>query len=174
MKTKLYSFFALICAILICSSYKYPHPLKLTASLIEYNPEKENIRVECKVFIDDFEYCMNKRLNENINITALTEEDIKGIEEYFKKHYIISFNDQLVPLRFQDIEIYNNYNVLIVKFDESDLTIKKGDQFAIENTLLLEEFPRTQTNRIALRLPPFIPEYSFETWSQKTAVSYTF
>ena len=31
------------------------HPLKLSASLIEYDPKDKTIRLECKVFLDDFD-----------------------------------------------------------------------------------------------------------------------
>ena len=38
------------------------HPLKLSASLIEFDPEAKTLRMECKVFRDDFERSLDSFL----------------------------------------------------------------------------------------------------------------
>jgi MinD-like ATPase involved in chromosome partitioning or flagellar assembly len=59
-KRKIYKALLLVCVIIITTSFK--HPIKLTASLIEYDTNTANLKSECKVFIDDFEKSINKKL----------------------------------------------------------------------------------------------------------------
>jgi hypothetical protein len=44
----------------------FKHPIKLTASLIEYNENTKMLSVECKVFIDDFEKALIKPLQKTL------------------------------------------------------------------------------------------------------------
>jgi len=153
----------LTCAVLFSVSFKEMHPIKLTASLIEYNPKKTSLRMECRVFIDDFENSINKKFTKNISVSNLSKEDIKYIEAYFEKYYLITVNDKKYPLRYKSSEIMKAYNVFVIKFSEDVVTINKGDQVCIENKLFFEDFAFMQSNRVTVRIPPFITENFFET-----------
>jgi hypothetical protein len=151
-------FFALIS--LTTTSFK--HPIKLTASLIEYEATTKSLKMECKVFIDDFEKSINKTLAKNINVSTLTKADKDGIEDYFEKYYNITVNGKKLPLKYKASEVMKEYNVLTIKFSENTITVKKGDKLLIENTLFFEEFGYLQSNRITIRIPPFITEDNHE------------
>ncbi len=159
---KFYNVCLLVSILLFSTSFKDVHPIKLTASLIEYNPEKTSLRMECRVFIDDFENSINKTRTNPIRVTNLSKEGIKGIEEHFEKYYTIIVNDKKIPLKYKSSEIMEKYNILIIKFYEDTLALKKGDQICIENTLFFEEFKFLQTNRITVQLPPFLTQEYFE------------
>lgn len=149
-----------MCVWLLFGSFK--HPIKLTASLIEYDEKTNALRMECKVFIDDFEKSINKTLAKNITVTALSHEDKKGIENYFEKYYNITHNGNKLPLKYKVSEVMKEYNVLTIKFSEKIIKLKKGDKVLIENTLFFEEFGYMQSNRITIRIPPFITEDNHE------------
>ena len=143
-------------------SPSYDHPLKLSASLIEYNQGAKNIRMECRVFIDDFEKCINKILPSNINVFNLTNTDQKGIEYYFNKYYLIKINGKKIPLKYQSSEVNRGYNTLTIKFSETPLSLKKGDKVWVKNTILFEEFGYSQVNRITLHLSPLLKEHNHQ------------
>ena len=70
------------------------HPLKLSASLIDYDPKKKTIRMECRVFQDDFELSLSRSVLKGRDLSKLTKEERpKIIEAYFKQIYSIRFND---------------------------------------------------------------------------------
>jgi len=171
MKQKI-SLLILLFTVLIQLSFT--HPLKLTASLVEYNPDKKTIRMECRVFMDDFKKSIHSLILDDIDITNPTEEDKKRIEVYFNKYYKISINEKKIPLVYKDFEIKEKYNVITYKFLDQDIDIKKGDKLLIENTLLFKDFGYVQSNIIAMQFPPFFLENSYETTMTNISYSYTF
>ena len=168
---KCYKIILLLNVLLFCTSFKVSHPIKLTSSLIEYNPETTRIEMECRVFIDDFVYSINDTLTKNINLSNLSEEDKKGIEAYFEKHFVITINDKKFPLKYRLSKVMEEYNVFSVKFSEAISAIKKGDQICISNTLFFKEYDFLQSNKITVRIPPFITENYFEATSDNDSLS---
>ena len=167
-----YKIFTIIVVVTFTTSFK--HPIKLTASLIEYDTNTANLKSECKVFIDDFEKSINKKLVKNINLSNLTQEDKTGIEDYFEMHFNITYNGKILPLKYKGIEVLKEYNVVTIKFIENKLKIKKGDKILIENTLFFEEFGYMQSNRITVRIPPFIAEDNREAVVNNYTIPYNF
>lgn len=95
----------------------------------------------------------------------MSKDDIKGIENYFEKYYKIFINDKIYPLEFTSSKVFEKQNVLALKFSKEVPIIKKGDQICIENTMFFHEFRFLQSNRITVRIPPFITENYFEVTS---------
>lgn len=167
-----YKILTIIAVMTFTTSFK--HPIKLTASLIEYDTNTANLKSECKVFIDDFEKSINKKLIKNINLSNLTQEDKTGIEDYFEMHFNITYNGKILPLKYKGLEVLKEYNVVTIKFIENKLKIKKGDKILIENTLFFEEFGYIQSNRITVRIPPFITEENHEAIISNYAIPINF
>ncbi|WP_299675863.1 DUF6702 family protein [uncultured Tenacibaculum sp.] len=160
--------FFLIGIFLVFSSFN--HPLKITASLIEYNANEKKIRVECKVFVDDFLQSMGRPMNVN----HLNEKDIADIEKYFNEYYVITVNDQKFNFNYDSSYFQKALNVLTIKFNESDLVVKKGHILKVKNTLLFDVFGFLQSNRMELRFPPFFKSSYFESTKVKDSLTYTF
>ena len=71
---------------LVLPSMTLSHPLKLSASLVEYDPHQETLRMECKVFIDDFDSSLFLSVLKGVDRNTLTSLDKKrAIEAYFEK-----------------------------------------------------------------------------------------
>ncbi|WP_298317565.1 DUF6702 family protein [uncultured Aquimarina sp.] len=153
------------CLLLFSTSFSSSHPIKLTSSLIQSFPESNSLEVECRVFIDDFTFSMNDTFTKNFNASDLSKEDIEGIENYFKKYYKIIINDKIYTLTYISSEVFEKHNVLSIKFSKKIPVIKEGDQICIENTLFFQEFDFLQSNRMTVRIPPFISEDYFEVTS---------
>ena len=162
MKNKFYRTLKVISLLLFCTSLISAHPIKLTSSLIQYNPKTTKLQIECRVFMDDFMNSINGMFTKNIDLTNLSNEDKTGIENYFKKYYVISVNGKQFPLKYVTSEVLEEYNVCIFKFSQSISTPKKGDQLCIENKLLFKEFEFLQTNMVTVRIPPLVEEVYFE------------
>lgn len=169
MRLKLFNIFLLFGLLLISSSVK--HPLKLTASLIEYNPKTNSLRMECKVFIDDFEETINRK---GFSVSNMTAENQNEIEFFFNLFYRITINGQKLPLVYESSEVNEGFNVFIVKFAENNITIKEGDVLIVQNKLFFDRFGKKQTNRITLRIPPFVFEKYYETTLGKYSISHNF
>ena len=105
---------------ILCS---FEHPIKLKASLIEYDEESNNLKIECKVFSDDFENTINRKLTKNIDFYQLTQEDRLIIEEYFKTNYKVSINTNKLDLQLLGAEFQEAYNIVILKFMTTKINI---------------------------------------------------
>ncbi len=171
MKSKLL-LLCLISAILLLFS-SFDHPIKLSASLVEYDTDSAILRMECKVFVDDFENCINKRLTKNIDFNELTHEDRLIIEDYFKTNYNIKVNTKKLDLSLIGTELQEAYNILIVRFMTNKINLKKEDNIKIENTLFFDEFGDLQSNRVTLRMPPFFKEKNFISSAYNYAFNHT-
>lgn len=169
MKQKIFTISALVLASLISSSFN--HPIKLTTSLIEYNSVKKSMNIECRVFIDDFQNTLNRN---GMNASKLTKEDIEEIEYYFDEFYRIVVNSRKLTLNYESSQVYGGNTVLSLKFRVEDVNIKKGDFLLIENRLFFEEFGPLQSNKMTLRIPPFLEEGYRETTFQNYTINYQF
>ncbi len=165
MKLKFYQSSIIAGILLFCMSFASPHPIKLTSSLIEYNSETAKLQIECRVFTDDFTNSINETLSKNIDLTNLSNEDKKDIENYFRSYYVITINEQGFPLKFETLKVLEEHNVCIFKFSQGTSTIKKGDQLCVENRLFFKEFSFLQTNAITVRIPRFVEEVYLEAMS---------
>ena len=89
-------------------------------------------------------------------------------------HFNITYNGKILPLKYKGLEVLKEYNVVTIKFIENKLKIKKGDKILIENTLFFEEFGYIQSNRITVRIPPFITEENHEAIISNYAIPINF
>ena len=152
--------------------FSFSHPIKLTSSIIKYDTETKVISMECRVFIDDFAPVIGPNLEDRINNKSLTKDDLLRIENYFITNYKIFIDGKKLPLAIDQYKVANN--VMTLSFSGSYITLKKGDKLNIENELLFEKFPDLQSNWMTIQIPPFLPNYNFESKFENYLYSYTF
>lgn len=152
--------------------FSFSHPIKLTSSIIKYDTETKVISMECKVFIDDFAPAIGPNLENRINNKSLTKDDLLRIENYFITNYKIFIDGNKLPLAIDKYKVANN--VMTLSFSSTFITLKKGDKLNIENELLFEKFPDLQSNWMTIQIPPFLPNYNFESKFENYLYSYTF
>lgn len=152
--------------------FSFSHPIKLTSSIIKYNSETKVIRMECKVFIDDFAPAIGPNLENRINDKSLTKDDLLRIENYFRTNYKIFIDGKKLLLTIDKYKVANN--VMTLSFSSTYITLKKGDKLNIENELLFEKFPDLQSNWMTIQIPPFLPNYNFESKFDNYLYSFTF
>ena len=123
---------------------------------MEYDPKTKALRMECKVFRDDFERSLSRTTLKGIDPSTIKQEEKYGIvESFFKKYYTISHNGKVIPLKLNGTQYIKGHNVLILSFKPKKLHLKKGDELTISNSLFFEDFGYAQTNRVTVRIPPF-------------------
>ncbi|MEM6684621.1 MAG: DUF6702 family protein, partial [Bacteroidota bacterium] len=88
------------------------HPMKLTSSEIKYDVASKSIQMKCNVFIDDFTPVINNTMFIRAKQVNLTEEDKKGIEQYFQAKYRIYINNRQLSLSFKSYSIEQNVQSL--------------------------------------------------------------
>lgn len=128
--------------------------------------------MECKVFIDDFAPAIGPNLENRINDKSLTKDDLLGIENYFRTNYKIFIDGKKLLLTIDKYKVANN--VMTLSFSSTYITLKKGDKLNIENELLFEKFPDLQSNWMTIQIPPFLPNYNFESKFDNYLYSFTF
>ena len=171
MMSKFLFIFLFIVTIPFTSS-THTHPIKLTSSEIKYDVKSKSLRVECKVFIDDFAPAISPSLLVSLNQEKLSEADKQRIENYFVKKYKIAINSKNFTWKIDSYDI--SKNVLSLVFYNQNITIKKGDQLRIENTLLFEAFGEIQSNWMTVIFPPYVKNYNFESVIDYPVYSKTF
>lgn len=127
--------------------------------------------IECRVFIDDFQKVINRK---DFNPSELTKEDLADIDFYFGDFYRFDINNRKLILNYSSSKVYSGSNVLSLTFIINDLTIKKGDTLLIKNQLFFTEFGPLQSNKMTIRISPFVTADYHETTFQDYSVSYQF
>lgn len=141
--------------------------------MIKYEAKYKRIGVVCKVFFDDFSPAISATLLRSINQSNLTKDDLRRIENYFTAHFQININGKIMPWKIESYDIAHRENILTLVFSKTPMTLKKGDDIKIENTLLFEMFGDIQSNWMTLRFPPFLKDYNFESNTFDSVYSYT-
>ena len=150
----------------------FSHPIKLTSSIIRYDPQTQIINMECKVFIDDFSPAIAPNIEQRVNNKSLSSDDLLRIENYFNTNYKIFIDGDKLPLVINNYKVANN--VMTLSFSISNITLKIGNRLNIENELLFEKFPDLQSNWMTIQIPPFIPNNNFESKFENYIYSHTF
>ena len=156
MKLGLFRILLLLLVGPVVSTTALAHPLKLSASLVEYDSSKKKLRMQCKVFIDDFELSLYRTVLKGVDLSALNAKDkTTAVQDYFERFYTIRVNGEQVPLKVTSIRPLLKQNVLVIKFSSGKVPLKKGDEFRIRNAIFFRDFGPAQTNRVVVRMPAF-------------------
>jgi len=137
------------------------HPIKLTSSEIKYIPKTKNIRIECKVFIDDFAPVISSTLLKSIAQKNLTQEDLSKIENYFLEKFKIIYNGKPLPWNIDSYHI--EHNILTLVYCNYNIDLNKDDHLKIENEMLFEVFGEVQSNWMTISFPPYFNDHNFES-----------
>ena len=132
------------------------HPLKLSASMIEHDATRNTFKMECKVFIDDFQLSLVNSILKDRDPNSVKQEDRAGlVEQYFQKFYSLRHNGRQLTWKVHRIVSLYRENVLVIQLQGASSKLKKGDKVTVENTIMFPDFGSTQTNRTVLLIPSF-------------------
>ena len=130
--------------------------------------------MECKVFRDDFERSLDSVLK-GIDLNTIKKE-----RKRLRSSRRTSINTSLpsikkvLPLKLESSKYLRDFNVLVFRFEPHSVMIKEGDTLKIKNTLLFAEFGYAQTNRVAVRIPPFSIKDGHVTTIADYEITYSF
>lgn len=82
------------------------HPVFLSVTEIEHNVTDKTLEISCKVFTDDFEKALRKTYNAKIDLLEARLKPSMNVivNDYLKKHLVISINGKPVNLNFLGYE----------------------------------------------------------------------
>ena len=160
MKQKLSK--TLLFVLIFFGSSTSAHKLKFSTTLIEYDQKSAKIALMFNVFMDDFALGIKNLLSKEIDYLTPSKQEKKDLEKYFKTYFKISLNGIQLNLKYEEIEIYSDYNAFRFKFSCDKIYFHKGDELFIENNVLFNEFEYQQTNMNVIRIPPFFEEKYYQ------------
>lgn len=121
---------------------EFKHEFYFSLTEIEYVKEKKAIQIISKVFTDDLETMLRKRLNENIVLDFGIDE--KGVNQYIVNYYrdklVIAINDEKMEYSFIGKE-YEEDSVLLY-FEIND--VPEPNTMEITNQILFDTFDAQQ------------------------------
>lgn len=96
-----------------CAFY---HPIFVSVTEIEHNKKESTLEVSCKLFTDDFEKALRNAYHTKVDLVNPTDKAAmdKLVNDYVKKHLIITVDGKSVNLKFLGFEqveegIYSYY-----------------------------------------------------------------
>lgn len=138
MKTKKTFLLLFIIPLFAFSAHKY----YLSLTQIEYNSTSKSIEVILNVFIDDIETALNDIHKKSFELT--TKNEIANVDAYFYKyvqnHLKLKIDGKDVHYNF----IGKEYDGDVVFFYLEITAIQNVSKIEIENTILLDHFPKQQ------------------------------
>ena len=144
------------------------HPLKATASLVEYDPKAKTLAVECKVFRDDFQGSLSNSTLKDITRRHSPKPIRKRLSRTISKTLHHQPQRKNGSPRARSSKYLREYNVLVMRFKPQALSLRKGDKLFIKNTLFFDDFGYMQSNRVVVRIPSFsIDNHHIATVAQK-------
>lgn len=116
-----------------------PHPIFVSVTEINHNPQDKNLEIACKIFTDDFETVLAKATGAKIDLfnpkdTALTG---RQISQYVSRHLALVVDGKPVSLSFVGFE--RETEAVWSYFEVKNISAAPKN-IAIMNNLLYENF----------------------------------
>ena len=144
----------------------------MTSSELKFDGNEKVIQLQCNLFIDDFAPAVTETLFDGLSNGNVSDGDKKMIQFYFQAKYRIFVNDKLLKLKLKRHLV--EQNVISVFFEAKLKSFSKGDKLRIENELLFEKFGPLQTNWVVLKLPPDLPNFTYQSKLEDYIYKHTF
>lgn len=115
-----------------------PHKFYLSVTEIEYKPEKEDLQIVSRVFINDFEDVLEKRYGAEI---SLSEEKEKGpvqklIQKYLNTKFHILIDGKPIEIQYLGKKYEDDQLVLFLE----GVHLKPFKKIAVTNAVLTDLF----------------------------------
>lgn len=134
-------------ALLLCSFSV--HKYYMSIAHLKYNVKQEALQITLRIFIDDLQFDLNKKNQNNIELATKREPpNIDSIyENYLKINFNIEVNNKIQNTTFIGKEYTDDMVVCYLEI----LNIKSIKQLKIENKILYQSFPE-QENIVKLNI----------------------
>lgn len=135
------------------------HPVHVSITTIEYQPEKKGFVVAIKIFYDDISISVLNRYKETLNFVTSKKESEKSSHRYISEVFAIKINnkEQSGRMKFAFSEIHSEalwmYYVLPYKESIKNVTVT--------NSILNEMYP-DQKNLVIVKIDKFEKGYSLD------------
>lgn len=121
---------------------EYKHEFYFSLTEIEYVKEKKSVQIISKVFTDDLETMLRKRVNENIVLDLGKDET--GINEYILNYYrdkfIVTINNE--PKEYVFIGKEYEEDTVFIYFEIEDIPVL--ETMEVTNKVLFDTFNEQQ------------------------------
>lgn len=118
------------------------HKYYVSVTEIEYVKEKKSVQIITRLFVDDLEFVLRKRYNENLTLTKKNESEAVNtfLIKYLKDKFQVKINGEEVTYEF----IGKEYDTDIVYCYMEIKNVSQIKSFEVQNTLLFDGFEDQQ------------------------------
>ena len=141
MKKNLLRFVLPIFMIVMMSSFAW-HKFYVSVTQIDFVPNKKRVEITSRIFIDDLEKALEKRVKKKFYLTSSREIENADalIQEYLKEKIKISINKKSQNIEYLAREVEGDVLIFYTKIAVS----KKINTFEIFNSLLTDIYKEQQ------------------------------
>jgi hypothetical protein len=127
---------------------KESHPVYMSVTEINYDVERKNMGMVCKIFINDFEFVL-KKYHKGVDLLNPSNKKISDqwIDEYIQKNLKISLDQKRCEFKYLGFE--REDDALMVFYESPKINSPK--QLVVENTLLYD-FKKEQMNIVHVEI----------------------
>lgn len=145
------------------------HPLHLSVSDIDHNPEAKTLEITQRLFADDLEDALRQFSGEKVDVLNPADpEHLKElIGEYVQQHFIISLNEQPQALHYLGYEQEEDAMWLYFQLTE----VPDFSSIGVKNTVFFEMFD-DQTNIINVKKEGRIRSLKLHQEQEQGRISY--
>jgi hypothetical protein len=128
------------------------HPVHITMTSIDYNPEKDVFDVFVRMYFDDF--LLDSKLNGNVvqkeGFSGTNSASMEIMEKYLRDKIIIKVNGKQLSVKLSDMNLSDNEVSMNLEYKNE----KKPKTISVKN-LIMTGLYSDQANMIILRIKDF-------------------
>lgn len=117
------------------TSFELKHPYYVGVTEIRADSKQKNMNVSCKLFVDDLQSALHSIYHKQVDLNKRDPVTSGLIQDYIKKHLIISFGKKVATFNYVGYEIEEE---AVWIFFEGKLPSKDKKVFVV-NTLLYDQ-----------------------------------
>jgi hypothetical protein len=142
------------------------HPVHVTLTTIDQAPGSDTLRVTFRMYYDDFKRDYRMFDDEIQEIPDEKSIPFTSINEYFNNRVKIYINNRLLKGRLMDVEIPDNYEIILSLLYLSD---REPEKFRIRNKILTRIYS-DQKNMIFISINKYDEGITLTARSRKESI----
>jgi hypothetical protein len=137
---------------LVFSFWLIFHPVHVTLTSIDYNPEHDSLKVFVKLYLDDFllDMGVSGEKTQGRDFSKADSGSMKLAENYLNSKLIIKVNKKLISGKLSEMQVVDNEVKLNIEYNK----VRNPETIAVKN-LIMTELYKDQSNFLILKVNEF-------------------
>jgi hypothetical protein len=137
---------------LVFSFWLIFHPVHVTLTSIDYNPEQDSLKVFVKLYLDDFllDIGASGEKTQGRDFSKADSGSMKLAENYLNSKLIIKVNNKLISGKLSEMEVVDNEVKLNIEYNK----VRNPETITVK-ILIMTELYKDQSNFLILKVNEF-------------------